>query len=91
MYCDALGHDDLDSWLLSTLVWGMVVGAVEDGVESGVIEEVTKGVNGSMRGRQEEDVGVCIKCGGGVGQSSNVSKARGIVDGVVEIPREGDK
>ena len=44
-----------------------------------------------MKCRQEEDVGVCITSGGGVGQSLEISKARGIVDGVVEILGEGDK
>ena len=34
----------------------MVVGAGEDRLESGVIEEVTKGVDGLVKGRQEEDV-----------------------------------
>ena len=69
----------------------MVVGAGEDRVESSVIEEVTKGVDGSVKGRKEQDARVCVTSDGGVRQSSEVSKARGIVDGVVEIPGEGDK
>ena len=69
----------------------MVVGACEDRAESSVIEEVTKGVDRSLKGRQEENGGVCITSDGGVRQSSEVSKVGGIVDGVVEIPREGDK
>ena len=69
----------------------MVVGAGEDRVDPSVIEEVTKGVDESVRGRQEEDTGVCITSDGGVRQSSEVSKAKGIVDGVVEVPEEGDK
>ena len=44
-----------------------------------------------MKGRQEEEEGVGIISDGGVRQSSEVSKVRGRVDGVVEIPREGDK
>ena len=46
----------------------MVVGAGEDRVESSVIEEVTKGVDRSLKGRQEEDGGVCITSDGGVRQ-----------------------
>ena len=60
-------------------------------MESSVIEEVTKGVDLSVKGRQEEDRGVCITSDGGVKQSSDVSKVGGRVDGVVEIHREGDK
>ena len=44
-----------------------------------------------MKGRQEEYGGVGIISDGGVGQSSEVSKVRGRVNGVVEIPGEGDK
>ena len=40
---------------------------------------------------KKEDVRVCIIGGGGVGQSAEVNNSRGIVDGVVEIPEEGDK
>ena len=69
----------------------MVVGAGEDRVESSVIVEGTKGVDRSVKGRQEEDGGVGITSDGGVRQSSKVSKVRGRVDGVVEIPGEGDK
>ena len=69
----------------------MVVGASEDRVESSVIEEVTKRVDGSVKGRQEEYGGVCITGGGGFRQPLEVSNARGIVDGVVDIAREGDK
>ena len=69
----------------------MVVGAGEDRVESSVIEKITKGVDGLVKGRQEEDGGVCITSDGGVRQSSNVSKIRGIVDDVAEILGEGDK
>ena len=69
----------------------MVVGAGEDRVESSVTEEVTKGVDRSVKGRQEEDGGVYITSDSGVKQSSEVSKVGGRVDGVVEIPREGDK
>ena len=39
----------------------MVVGASEDRVESSVIVEGTKGVDRSVKGRQEEDGGVGIK------------------------------
>ena len=52
----------------------MVVGIGEDRVESSVIEEVTKGVDRSVKGRKEEDGGVCITSDGGVRQSSEVSK-----------------
>ena len=69
----------------------MVVRASEDRVESSVIEEVTKGVNRLVKGRQEEDEGVCITSDGGVRQSSEVSKVRGGVDSFVEILEEGDK
>ena len=69
----------------------MVVGAGEDRGDSSVIEEVTKGVDRSVKGRQEEDGGVCITSDGGVRQSSEVSKVGGRVDSVVEIPGEGDK
>ena len=41
----------------------MVVGEVEDRLESSIIEEVTKGVDGSMKGGQEEDVEVWITDG----------------------------
>ena len=68
-----------------------MVGVGEDRVESSVIVEGTKGVDRSVKGRQEEDGGVGITIDGGVRQSSEVSKVRGRVDGVVEIPREGDK
>ena len=68
----------------------MVVGAGEDRVESSVIKEVTKRVDRSVKGRQEEDEGVCNASDGGVRQSSEVSKVRGRVGGVVEIPEEGD-
>ena len=44
----------------------MVVGAGEDRVESSVIEEVTKGVDRLVMGRQEEDRGVCITSDGGI-------------------------
>ena len=44
-----------------------------------------------MKSRQEEDGGVCIPSDGGVRQSSEVSKVEGRVEGVVEIPGEGDK
>ena len=44
-----------------------------------------------MKGRQEEDRGGCITSDGRVRQSSEVSKVGGKVDGVVEIPEEGDK
>ena len=44
----------------------MVVGAGEDRGDSSVIEEVTKGVDRSVKGRQEEDGGVCITSDGGV-------------------------
>ena len=44
-----------------------------------------------MKGRQEENGGVGITIDGGVRQSSEVSKVRGRVNGVVEIPGEGDK
>ena len=60
-------------------------------MESSVIEEVTKGVDRSVKGKQEEDGGVCVTSDGGVRQSSEVSKVRGRVDGVVEIPGEGNK
>ena len=60
-------------------------------MESSVIVEGTKGVDRSVKGRQEEDGGVGITSDGRVRQSSEVSKVRGRVDGVVEIPREGDK
>ena len=69
----------------------MVVGASEDRVESSVIEEVIKGVDRSVKGRHEEDGGACITSDGGVKKSSEVSKVGGRVDGVVEIPGEGDK
>ena len=69
----------------------MVVWASEDRVELSVIEEVTKGVDRSVKGRQEEDGGVCITNDDKVKQSSEVSKVGGRVDGVVEIPGEGDK
>ena len=68
----------------------MVVGVGEDRVESSVIEEVTKRVNQSMKGRQEEDREGYITSDGRVGQSSEVSKVGGRVDDVVEIPGEGD-
>ena len=68
-----------------------MVGASDDRVEYGVIKEVTKGVDGSMRGKRDEDVGVCTTGNGEVEQSSKISKTGGIVDGVVEIPREGNK
>ena len=61
----------------------MVVGASEDRVESSVIVEGTKGVDRSVKGRQEEDGGIGITSDGGVRQSSKVSKIRGRVDGVV--------
>ena len=38
----------------------MVVGAGEDILESSVIEEVTKGVDGLVKGRQNEDAEVWI-------------------------------
>ena len=60
-------------------------------MESSVIVEGTKGVDRLVKCRQEEDGGVGITSDGGVRQSSEVSKVRGRVDGVVEIPREGDK
>ena len=69
----------------------MVVGVGEDRVESSVIVEGTKGVDRSVKGRQEEDGGVGITSDDGVRQSLEVSKVRGRVDGVVEIPGEGDK
>ena len=65
------------------------MGAGEDRVESSVIVEGTKGVDRSVKGRQEEDGGVGITSDGGVRQSSEVSKVRGRVDGLVEIPGEG--
>ena len=68
----------------------MVVGTSEVSLKSSVIEEVTRGVDRSVKGRQEEDGGVCITSDGGVRKSSEVSKVGGRVDGVVEIPREGD-
>ena len=66
--------------------WGVVVGASEGRVESSVIVEGTKGVDRSVKGRQEEDGGVGITRDGGARQSLEVSKVRGRVDGVVEIP-----
>ena len=69
----------------------MVVGVGEDRVKSSVIVEGTKGVDRPVKGRQEEDGGVGITSDGGVRQLSEVSKVRGRVDGVVEIPEEGDK
>ena len=69
----------------------MVVGTSEDRGESSVIEEVTKGVERSVKGRLEEDGGVCITIDGRVRQSLEVSKVGGRVDNVVEIPGEGDK
>ena len=69
----------------------MVVWAGEDRVESSVIEEVSKGVDRSVKGRQEEDGGVCIISDSGGKQSLEVSTVGGRVDGVVEIPREGNK
>ena len=47
----------------------MVVGVGEDRVESSVIVEGTKGVDRSVKGRQEEDGGVGITSDGGVRQS----------------------
>ena len=44
-----------------------------------------------MKGRQEEDGGVCITSDGGVRQSLEVTKVGGTIDSVVEIPGEGDK
>ena len=64
----------------------MVVGAGEDRVKLSFIVEGTKGVDRSMKGRQEEDGGVGITSDGGVRQSSEVSKVRGRVDGVVNDP-----
>ena len=61
----------------------MVVGVGEDRVELSVIIEGTKGVDQSVKGRQEEYGGVGIISDGGVGQSSEVSKVRGRVNGVV--------
>ena len=69
----------------------MVVGTGEDRVESSVIEEVAKGVDRSVKGRQEEDGEVCITSDGRVRLSSEVGKVGGTVDGVVEIPGEGNK
>ena len=69
----------------------MVAGAGDDRVELSVIVEETKGVDRSVKGIQEEDEGVGITSDGRVRQSSKVSKVRGIVDGVVEIPGEGNK
>ena len=69
----------------------MVVGENEDRVEFGVIKEINKRENISMRGRQDEDARLCIIGVVGVGQTLDVSKARGIVEGVMEIPGEGDK
>ena len=46
----------------------MVVGASEDRVESSVIAKGTKGVDRSVKGRQEEDGGVCITSDGGFRQ-----------------------
>ena len=66
-------------------------GTGEDRVESSFIEEVTKAIDRSVKGRQEGDERVCITSDGGVRQSSYVSKVGGRVDGVVEIPREGNK
>ena len=43
-------------------------------MECSVIEEVTKGMERSVRGRQDEDAGECIIGNGGVGKSSVVSK-----------------
>ena len=60
-------------------------------MESSVIVEGTKEVDRSVKGRQEEDGRVGITSDGGVRQSSEVSKVRGIVDGALEIPGEGDK
>ena len=60
----------------------MVVGVGEDRVESSAIVEGTKRIDRSVKGRQEEDGGVGITSDGGVRQSSEVSKVRGI---------EGDK
>ena len=62
-----------------------------DRVDSRVINEVTKGVDRSMKGRQEKYARVCMTSNGGVGQSLEVSKAGAIVDDVmiVEVPREG--
>ena len=67
------------------------MGAGEDRVDSSVIEEVTKGVDRFVKGRQEEDGGVCITSDSRGRQSSEVSKVRGRLGGVVEIPGEGDK
>ena len=67
------------------------MGVGEDRVESSVIIEGTKGVDRSVKGRQEEDKGVGITSDGGVRQSSEVSKVRGRVDGGIEIPGEDDK
>ena len=67
------------------------MGVGEDRVESSVIVEGTKGVDRSVKDRQEEDKGVGITSDGGVRQSSEVSKVRGRVDGEIEIPGEGDK
>ena len=69
----------------------MVVGTSEVRLESSIIEEVTKGVDRSVKGRQEEDGGVCITSDGGVRKSSEVSKVGDRVNSVIEIPREGDK
>ena len=43
-------------------------GRGNDRVESNVIKEATKGEDGSMRGIQDKDVGVCITINGGVRQ-----------------------
>ena len=51
-------------------------GRGDDRVESGMINEVTKGVDRSIRGKQDKDARVCITCNGGIGKSSEVSKVR---------------
>ena len=60
-------------------------------MESSVIVEGTKRVDRSVKSRQEEDGGVGITSDGGVRQSLEVSKVRGRVDGIIEIPGEDDK
>ena len=46
---------------------------------------VTKGVNRSFRGMQDEDTRVCITCSGGVGKALEISKGGSIVDGAMVL------
>ena len=54
---------------------------------------ITRRVNGSLRGMNNEDSRICITSSGGVKQNSDMNKGDGVVEGImiVDIPREDNE